>query len=173
MSPSIPLGTCLQTTTTAALPPLFLSSSSSSITPSLFFPLTLLVSIQTSFFHPINHPTTSVCVTSSSPHSLDPNHTTMAAETENTLSKVDSLVEEPPKDAKPAKRRGSSLHADVFNMADLGELLLSLSTSPSLPARPSSNGAARGLDEGMRGLTTQPQQRRKARRYPLPPRPRS
>lgn len=43
----------------------------------------------------------------------------MAAETENTLSKVDSLVEEPPKEVK--KRRGSSLHADVFNMADLGK----------------------------------------------------
>jgi hypothetical protein len=50
----------------------------------------------------------------------------MAAETEttNTLSKVDSLVEEPPKDMKPAKRRGSSLHADVYNMVDLGKSLL-------------------------------------------------
>ncbi|KAF2268694.1 hypothetical protein CC78DRAFT_551175 [Lojkania enalia] len=42
----------------------------------------------------------------------------MAAET-NTLSKVDSLVEEAPKDIKKGHRRGSSLHADVFNIADL------------------------------------------------------
>jgi hypothetical protein len=50
---------------------------------------------------------------------------TMAAATENTLSKVDSLVEESPKKEEPKKRRGSSLHADVFNMTDLGELLRS------------------------------------------------
>jgi hypothetical protein len=43
----------------------------------------------------------------------------MAAATENTLSKVDSLVEESPKKEEPKKRRGSSLHADVFNMTDL------------------------------------------------------
>lgn len=43
----------------------------------------------------------------------------MAADTADSLQKVDSLVEEP-KD-KPAKRRASSLRADVFNMADLGE----------------------------------------------------
>ncbi|KAF2645862.1 hypothetical protein P280DRAFT_486931 [Massarina eburnea CBS 473.64] len=43
----------------------------------------------------------------------------MTAETANTLSKVDSLTEETTKDMKPAKRRGSSLHADVYNMADL------------------------------------------------------
>jgi len=54
----------------------------------------------------------------------------MAAETENTLSKVDSLVEEPPKDTKPAKRRGSSLHADVFNMADLEKEGKEISIAP-------------------------------------------
>lgn len=43
----------------------------------------------------------------------------MAAETENTLSKVDSLVEEAP--VKKGHRRGSSLAADVYNIADLGE----------------------------------------------------
>jgi len=43
----------------------------------------------------------------------------MAAATENTLSKVDSLVEDGPKKEEPKKRRGSSLHADVFNMTDL------------------------------------------------------
>jgi hypothetical protein len=37
-------------------------------------------------------------------------------ETENILSKVDSLVEEVPK-----KRRASSMAADVFNIEDLGE----------------------------------------------------
>ncbi|KAJ4301459.1 hypothetical protein N0V90_003551 [Kalmusia sp. IMI 367209] len=42
----------------------------------------------------------------------------MAADTQDTLKKVDSLVEDPAKD-KPAKRRASSLRADVFNMADL------------------------------------------------------
>ncbi|KAF2277345.1 uncharacterized protein EI97DRAFT_432223 [Westerdykella ornata] len=41
----------------------------------------------------------------------------MSAETENTLSKVDSLVEEAP--AKKGHRRGSSLAADVKNIADL------------------------------------------------------
>ncbi|KAF2661081.1 hypothetical protein K491DRAFT_674370 [Lophiostoma macrostomum CBS 122681] len=41
----------------------------------------------------------------------------MAAETENTLSKVDSLVEEAP--IKKGHRRGSSLAADVYNIADL------------------------------------------------------
>jgi hypothetical protein len=41
------------------------------------------------------------------------------AETENTLSKVDSLVEETGK--APGKRRASSLNPDVKNMADLGE----------------------------------------------------
>jgi hypothetical protein len=61
----------------------------------------------------------------------------MAAATENTLSKVDSLVEEQPK-----KRRGSSLHADVFNMADLGKLLL-------LPK----DGVSGVRDEGNVGLT--------------------
>jgi hypothetical protein len=44
----------------------------------------------------------------------------MAADTADTLQKVDSLVDEG-KD-KPAKRRASSLRADVFNMSDLGEL---------------------------------------------------
>lgn len=43
----------------------------------------------------------------------------MAAATENTLSKVDSLVEEN-KD-KPTKRRQSSMAADVFRIEDLGE----------------------------------------------------
>ncbi|KAF2010146.1 hypothetical protein BU24DRAFT_473324 [Aaosphaeria arxii CBS 175.79] len=42
----------------------------------------------------------------------------MAAETENTLSKVDSLVEEAPV-KKPGHRRGSSLAADVYNINDL------------------------------------------------------
>jgi hypothetical protein len=41
----------------------------------------------------------------------------MAADTADTLQKVDSLVDE----NKPAKRRASSLRADVFNMSDLGE----------------------------------------------------
>lgn len=41
----------------------------------------------------------------------------MAAETENTLSKVDSLVEEPA--GKKGHRRGSSLAADVMNINDL------------------------------------------------------
>ncbi|KAJ4351773.1 uncharacterized protein N0V89_007116 [Didymosphaeria variabile] len=41
----------------------------------------------------------------------------MAADTADSLKKVDSLVEEPKKE--PAKRRASSLRADVFNMADL------------------------------------------------------
>ncbi|KAF2451609.1 hypothetical protein P171DRAFT_426104 [Karstenula rhodostoma CBS 690.94] len=41
----------------------------------------------------------------------------MAADTADALKKIDSLVEEG-KD-KPAKRRQSSLRADVFNMADL------------------------------------------------------
>ncbi|KAL1591425.1 hypothetical protein SLS60_012038 [Paraconiothyrium brasiliense] len=41
----------------------------------------------------------------------------MAADTADALKKVDSLVEEPKKE--PAKRRASSLRADVFNMADL------------------------------------------------------
>ena len=63
----------------------------------------------------------------------------MAADTQNTLSKVDSLVEEP-KD-KPAKRRASSLRADVFNMADLGELL-----QPAC-----ANGVRRGPSEEVRG----------------------
>jgi hypothetical protein len=44
----------------------------------------------------------------------------MAADTADTLQKVDSLVEEPAKE-KTTKRRQSSLRADVFNMADLGE----------------------------------------------------
>jgi len=52
----------------------------------------------------------------------------MAADTQNALSKVDSHVEEPKE--RPTKRRGSSLHADVFNMADLGEW-------PSSPGSPS------------------------------------
>jgi hypothetical protein len=42
----------------------------------------------------------------------------MAADTADTLQKVDSLVEEPAKE-KTTKRRQSSLRADVFNMADL------------------------------------------------------
>ncbi|KAL5400057.1 hypothetical protein PMIN02_000173 [Paraphaeosphaeria minitans] len=42
----------------------------------------------------------------------------MAADTADTLQKVDSLVDES-KDKAPAKRRQSSLRADVFNMADL------------------------------------------------------
>jgi hypothetical protein len=42
----------------------------------------------------------------------------MAAASENTLSKVDSLTQDSKKE-EPKKRRGSSLHADVFNMADL------------------------------------------------------
>lgn len=46
----------------------------------------------------------------------------MAADTADTLQKVDSLVEEG-KDKAPAKRRQSSLRADVFNMTDLGEYL--------------------------------------------------
>lgn len=45
----------------------------------------------------------------------------MAADTADTLTKVDSLVEDPAKTDKPAKRRQSSLRADVFNMADLGK----------------------------------------------------
>ena len=44
----------------------------------------------------------------------------MAADTQNALSKVDSLTEEQPK-AK-SHRRASSMAADVYNMADLGEL---------------------------------------------------
>jgi hypothetical protein len=64
----------------------------------------------------------------------------MAAETENTLSKVDSLVEEQPKKEEPKKRRGSSLHADVFNMTDLGEWLL-----------PRRNGVSGVPNEGMWG----------------------
>jgi len=43
----------------------------------------------------------------------------MAAETENTLSKVDSLVEDAPKDGKKGHRRASSSVLDVFNIADL------------------------------------------------------
>ena len=46
----------------------------------------------------------------------------MAADTADSLQKVDSLVDEG-KDKAPAKRRQSSLRADVFNMADLGEYL--------------------------------------------------
>ena len=42
----------------------------------------------------------------------------MSAETENTLTKVDSLVDEAP--IKKGHRRGSSLAADVKNVADLG-----------------------------------------------------
>jgi hypothetical protein len=41
----------------------------------------------------------------------------MAAETENTLSKVDSLVEETGKKT----RRASSLAVDVKNITDLGK----------------------------------------------------
>ncbi|KAF2188425.1 hypothetical protein K469DRAFT_703943 [Zopfia rhizophila CBS 207.26] len=44
----------------------------------------------------------------------------MAAETSNTLSKIDSLVEEPAgKETKKGHRRGSSLAVDVYNIADL------------------------------------------------------
>ncbi|ORY16958.1 hypothetical protein BCR34DRAFT_475653 [Clohesyomyces aquaticus] len=43
----------------------------------------------------------------------------MAAETQNTLSKVDSLVEEQPKEVKKGHRRASSAVADVYNIADL------------------------------------------------------
>ncbi|KAF2473579.1 uncharacterized protein BDR25DRAFT_301808 [Lindgomyces ingoldianus] len=44
----------------------------------------------------------------------------MAAETQNTLSKVDSLVEDAPaKDLKKGHRRGSSTATNVFNIADL------------------------------------------------------
>jgi hypothetical protein len=46
----------------------------------------------------------------------------MSAETENTLTKVDSLVDET--NAKKGHRRASSLAADVYNLADLGEYLL-------------------------------------------------
>ena len=46
----------------------------------------------------------------------------MAADTENTLQKVDSLVEEP-KDgaAKKGHRRASSMAADVYRIEDLGK----------------------------------------------------
>jgi len=64
----------------------------------------------------------------------------MAAATENTLSKVDSLVDDSPKKEEPKKRRGSSLHADVFNMVDLGESL-----------RPRYDGVSGARNEGMRG----------------------
>lgn len=47
----------------------------------------------------------------------------MSAATQNTLSKVDSAVEDAPKDAKKGARRSSSLHADVYNIADLGTSL--------------------------------------------------
>lgn len=51
----------------------------------------------------------------------------MAAATDNTLQKVDSLVEEP-KDgaAKKGHRRASSMAADVFNIEDLGMFSLLL-----------------------------------------------
>lgn len=42
------------------------------------------------------------------------------AETENTLTKVDSLVEEQPA-KKTGHRRASSLAADVYNLVDLGK----------------------------------------------------
>lgn len=42
----------------------------------------------------------------------------MAAATENNLSKVDSLVDEP---VKKTGRRASSMAADVFNIQDLGK----------------------------------------------------
>jgi hypothetical protein len=45
----------------------------------------------------------------------------MAAATENTLSKVDSLVEENKDGSKPTKRRQSSMAADVYRIEDLGE----------------------------------------------------
>ena len=49
----------------------------------------------------------------------------MAADTDATLQKVDSLVEEP-KDgaAKKGHRRVSSMAADVYNIEDLGKCLL-------------------------------------------------
>jgi len=43
----------------------------------------------------------------------------MAAATENTLSKVDSLVEENKDASKPTKRRQSSMAADVYRIEDL------------------------------------------------------
>jgi len=43
----------------------------------------------------------------------------MAAETQNALSKVDSLVEEAPAGVKKGHRRMSSTANDVFNIADL------------------------------------------------------
>lgn len=43
----------------------------------------------------------------------------MAAATENTLSKVDSLVEEAP--AKKGHRRASSLAPDVYNIHEVGK----------------------------------------------------
>jgi hypothetical protein len=60
----------------------------------------------------------------------------MAAATENTLSKVDSLVDDP--SAKKSHRRASSMAADVFNIADLG-------MSP--------NDALTTVSEGQVGLT--------------------
>ncbi|KAF2866316.1 hypothetical protein BDV95DRAFT_631803 [Massariosphaeria phaeospora] len=43
----------------------------------------------------------------------------MAAETENALSKVDSLVDEPPKDIRKGHRRASSSVVGVYNINDL------------------------------------------------------
>lgn len=69
----------------------------------------------------------------------------MAAETSNDLSKVDSLVEEPRKataeEVKKGHRRASSMAADVYNIADLGERL----------AASCSNGVKGAGSEGMWG----------------------
>jgi len=46
----------------------------------------------------------------------------MAADTQNTLTKVDSLTEESKApEAKKGTRRASSMAADVYNITDLGE----------------------------------------------------
>ena len=45
----------------------------------------------------------------------------MAAETENTLQKVDSLTDHQDGAAKKGHRRVSSMAADVYRIEDLGE----------------------------------------------------
>jgi hypothetical protein len=48
----------------------------------------------------------------------------MSAETQNTLTKVDSLIDEQSaqgKEQKKGHRRGSSTVTDVYNIADLGK----------------------------------------------------
>lgn len=67
------------------------------------------------------------------------------AETENTLSKVDSLVEG---EKKPAHRRASSLNPDVKNMADLGESLPPVCHCVIYPDRHDHVGLTQGNRKG-------------------------